>query len=213
MTQVGSLQGTLGPRALGAAIGAVLAVVVIWSAWTVAHLVDRGSGLGLEEVFGRNGIAGGQRAGQVLAWATGPIAAGIAGWVRAPRSIGHVGRNGANMGALTYVLAIAIAPIAGLPAALTPTEFGSATGEVLTLVPFLWLASGILLAPLLLVCIVAGIAWAGLLGIARGPIARTDAPPPSIVLVAALIGLLAVAWVGGLLVFGGMLNTGGASFD
>lgn len=197
MTQVGRLNGLLGTRVLGAAIAAAVAFAAIWSAWTVAHLVDRGGGLGLEEVLGRNGIAGGQRAGQVLAWATGPIAAGIAGWVLAPRSLGHLGRNGANMGALTYVLAIAIAPIAGLPAALTPTEFGSATGEVLTLVPFLWLISGVLLAPLLLVCIVAGIAWAGLLAIARGPDAPTDAPPPSTFLVAALVGLLALAWLGG----------------
>jgi hypothetical protein len=235
MTHGGSLNGTLGTRVLGAGIAAGLAFAVLWAGWTVAHRFDPVGALGLEAVLGIDGIAGGNRTGQVLAWATGPIGAAIGGWLCAPAAVGHRWRHGANMGAMSYVFAIMIAPVAGLPAALSPTEFGTlSVGSAVSAVPFLWIVSGIVLAPLLIVCIVSGWAWAGLLGIARGPIGAAepvggaepigaaepvggaepiDAQPPSVWFPVFLVALLALAWLGGFSLFGWLLNSGGAAFD
>jgi hypothetical protein len=229
MTHGGSLNGTLGTRVLGAGIAAGLAFAVLWAGWTVAHRFDPHGAFGLEAVLGIDGIAGGNRTGQVLAWATGPIAAAVGGWLSAPAAVGHRWRHGVNMGAMTYVFAIMIAPVAGLPAALSPTDFGTlSVGSAVSAVPFLWIVSGIVLAPLLIVCIASGCAWAGLLGIARGPVGGAepvgaaepvggtepvDAQPPSVWFPVLLVALLALAWLGGFSLFGSLLNSGGAAFD
>ena len=207
--------GTAGVRLLGAGIAAGLAAAVLWLAWTMAHLIDPAGGLGFEAILGGHGIAGGQRLGEIFAWATGPTAAAIAGAASAPAAAIHRARHGVNMGALTYLIAIVIAPLAGLPAMLAPSDLivPIPLGPALVAVPFLWIGSAIVLAPLLLVCVGAGITWAGLLGIARGPVEAVETRPPSVLFVAILGSFLIVGWVFIAAIFGGLLNAGPNGID
>jgi hypothetical protein len=186
------------PRPLGALLGMALALSILVALYAIGRRLDPQAAFLLEPVFGRDGITHGQATALLVAWATGPVAAGIAGWVMAKRAAGEVAWAGAWMGAITYVLAIAIAPLSVVVAAIgdrAGTDIASALGEV----PILWVLGGVILAPLAIACIISGMVWAATLRLVRGPAGRR--PPGSIP--AGLPGapllavgvLLGLAWV------------------
>ena len=186
-------RSTIPLRLIGAGLAAGLAFAVLWASWVITGVIDPDGHFGLRVVLGSDGVAGGELSGLLIAWATGPIAAAAAGWLFAPSAAWFPGRAGANMGTATYLIAIAIAPLAAAPQALAPAAVGQAdlVGAVSS-VPALWFLSAFVLAPLDLVCVASGIVWARLLGRIRK---RAAGPPPSrppTILWAGILGSLLV---------------------
>jgi hypothetical protein len=201
----------LSPRPIGALIGAAMALTTVVLLFASARVVDPHA-FGLDVVFGSNGVSGGHPLGLLFAWGTGPAAAGIAGWLMARHAASGTRWAGTWMGAVTYGLAIVIAPLATIPAGLTQFPRAFDFSFVVTDIPMLWLFSAVLLAPLLVVCVVAGTGWAALLRFIRGPQPVAEADPPAglkiwpLLLIGSLLGFMWVVSIG----FVAMLLTMGA---
>ncbi len=109
-------------------------------------------------VFDLHGFAGGNALGLTIAWLVGPIAAAVCGVVVAPSAARAVGSAGLWMGCLTYLAAIAISPLVAVPAAVAESPVQLPAG--FEVVPFLWLIAIAALAPIFVVCLIAGPIWA-----------------------------------------------------
>lgn len=185
--------GLLGLRTAGALLGAIIAAVAETAAARLDALVADPLDSPIAVVFGPDGIGHGEPLGSLLVWAVGPIAAAVAGGIFAVAAARRVDGAGLWMGATTYVLAIGLSPATLLP------EMARVAGPALSSLaglPFLWLAAGAALAPLLAVCLVAGPIWAVALraltgGALRGWSHRTLPIWP----VVALAVLTLVGWI------------------
>ena len=154
-------------RSMGATLATVLGISAMGLAYVVSEIPVVESALHVRYILGPDGVGSG--APLILAWAVAPIAAAAAGWIAAPRAL--IGRQfaGVWMGFLAYAIAIAIAPIVVFgPMVMGPNVIdgeGAAPFvglvEFLVSVPFIALLAGLILAPLLVVCVVAGTVWAG----------------------------------------------------
>ena len=149
-----------------------------------------------------------------MAWAAGPLAAFVAGWLRSPRVVARRRWAGVVMGALTYVLGIVFGVI-GL-ALIDPLVNGSAPGiaDLAMSVMFLPVLEAFALAPVLVVCIASGIVWAAALRLLTGSgNAAEDRSGPDTsrlgwVLLAVTAGLVAL-WSMFFASFLGLMNGGG----
>jgi hypothetical protein len=161
-------------RLSGSILAAILAAIAIGIAVRVdGILVADPLDSPIATVFGERGIAFGDPFGQLLVWMAGPLAAAIAGFVFAPAAARGVFGSGLWMGAATYVVAIAIAPLALVPSAI---QDGIDVTRDLFSIPLLWLFAGAALGPLLAVCLIAGPIWAATVRLTlRGPV-RGGAP-------------------------------------
>lgn len=191
--------------ALGALVGTATTVVLL-----VAGLVSGiAAGGSIALLFGPDGIFAPDR-GARFVWAVPPIAAGLAGALVAPWAIRGPRWAGLTMGFVTYAFGIGIGPlfVLVLPSVGAPPTVGSsamsAFDTLLSLVfgvGVLWFIGAVILAPLLVACVLGGIAWAA--GLRRvvagsGTVARStsvdaplvDGPFVAMVVVASVLGLL-----------------------
>jgi len=124
--------------------------------------------LHLRTILGPTGFGVPDPLGTALAWAAGPLAALVAGWLRSPSVVGRRPWAGLVMGALTYLFGIAFGVI-GL-AVIDPLVNGSLApiDQVAISVVFLPLVGAFLLAPVLVVCMASGIVWAAALRLLTG---------------------------------------------
>ena len=201
-----------GLRVAGALLAAILAALAIAiAAWADRALVTSGTESPIAVVFGPDGLAKGDPLATALVWAVGPIAAAISGFVFAGPAVRHVIGSGLWMGALTYVLAIVIAPVILLPDALR--DGAGMFVRNLGVIPFVWMFAGVALGPLLLVCLLAGPIWATVLrlttgGAARGGIATGSLPMWPVIALTVLVLLGFVIVVAAF----GTIGAGGAGF-
>ncbi len=205
------------PRGLRVA-GATLAAIIAAAAMAIAVWADRvlvptstGSPIGI--VFGPDGLSSGDPLVTALVWAVGPVGAAIAGFVFAAPAVRFVDGSGLWMGALTYVVAIVLAPVV-----LVPSALGDGLGMVvrnLGVIPFTWIFAGVALGPLLLVCLVAGPIWATVLRLTTGGVRGAGMSSSSLPIwpVIALTVLVLLGFVVVLAVFGVVGNLGGEFVD
>lgn len=190
--------------ALGVLVGTATTVVLL-----VAGLASGiASGASIAPLFGPDGLFAPDR-GARFVWAVPPIAAGLAGAIVAPWAMRRPRWAGMTMGFVTYLVGIGIGPlfVLVLPSLGAPPTVGSSAMSVfdsLLSVVFgvgvLWFIGAVILAPLLVACVLAGIAWAaGLRRVAAGAgtvaPSRVDAPLVdgpllAMVVVASVLGLL-----------------------
>jgi hypothetical protein len=131
---------------------------------------------GLAFVFAPDGFAGGSAIGLAIALLAGPIAAAVMGAFVAPSAARAVTSSGLWMGCLTYLGAIAIAPLAAAPAAVgTSGDLASAV----PVIPVLWLVAIAALAPAFVVCLIAGPLWAIALRRTLATLHRSAPPSPA----------------------------------
>lgn len=157
------------PRLAGALIGAVLAGILLAAFIWFAPSIDRAELRGFGLVFGPDGILQERSSARIATLLVGMLSAAIAGWVLSVPAIRSVDWTGLWMGSVTYGLAILLSPIV---VAVATNNLSFSVREItprLVATPFVTLAAGFILAPLLGVCLVAGPAWASLLRIAIRP--------------------------------------------
>ena len=153
-------------RSMGATLGAVLGLGAMGALYVASAIPAVESVIHIRALLDPDGFFG---IGAMLPpWALAPIAAGLAGFVCAPRTMTGRRWAGVAMGYLTYAIGLLIAPLAvfGPPSTGSDPPFGYQPGLVDILgnlvfgLPALSVIAGIVLAPLLLVCAAAGIVWA-----------------------------------------------------
>jgi hypothetical protein len=101
-------------------------------------------------------------------WAVAPIAAGVAGFICASRTMAGRRWAGIAMGYVTYAIGLIVAPLAvfGPPSTGGDPSFGyqpgllDLLGNLVFGLPAISMIASIALAPLLLVCAAAGMVWA-----------------------------------------------------
>jgi hypothetical protein len=182
-------------RLLGAVVGAVLGLATFAAIIALGRLTGFAETPALAMVAGEEGILS-PTGGAPLAWLVPPLAAALAGTLDGPAAARGVRWVGTWMGFVTYLVGVAIGAVllVGVLASETSTTSSSPLG-LLTGIPILLLAGAVVLAPLLLVCIALGIAWAAVLRRVAGgpPVASGDARP---VLLVAVVGVvLAALWL------------------
>jgi hypothetical protein len=159
-------QRTWYARSMGATLGAVLGLAAMGALYVASAIPAVESVIHIRAILDPDAFLG---IGALLPpWAVAPIAAGLGGFICAPRTMAGRRWSGVAMGYVTYVIGILIAPLAvfGPPWIGSDPSFGYEPGLVDTLgnlvfgLPALSVIAGIVLAPLLLVCSAAGIAWA-----------------------------------------------------
>lgn len=113
-------------------------------------------------VLGPDGFMTGSTLGLVLVWIAGPAAAAVSGWLFAARTVQREPLAGAWMGVATFVLTL-------LAASLVPdltraidgqAPWGQSLFEAFVGAPIMAFVASFVLAPLLLCCLVDGVAWA-----------------------------------------------------
>jgi hypothetical protein len=207
-------EAPLGLRVAGATLAAILAALAIAIAvWADRALVPSARDSPIGVVFGPDGIARGDPVAATLVWAVGPVAAAIAGFIFSASAVRLVDGSGLWMGALSYVVAIVIAPVV-----LVPDAVRDGVGPFvrnLGVVPFVWMLAGVALGPLLLVCLVAGPIWATILRLTTGGSGRGDASSGSLPVwpVIALTVLVLLGFAVVMAVFGAMGDVGGGIID
>jgi hypothetical protein len=153
-------------RSMGATVGAILGLGAMGALYVASAIPAVESVIHIRAILDPDGFFG---VGAMLPpWAVAPIAAGLAGFVCAPRTMAGRPWAGVAMGYVTYAIAIFIAPLAvfGLPWTAADPSFGFETslvdilGNLVFGLPALSVIAGIVLAPMLLVCAAAGILWA-----------------------------------------------------
>lgn len=157
-----------GLRLLGALLGAALASAVLVAGYVLGSIPAVERALGLRFLLGPNGFPIADPLGTALAWAAGPLAALVAGWIQSPRVAARRPWAGLVMGAETYLLGIVVGVI-GL-AVIDPLINGSLApiDQVAISVMFLPVLGVFMLAPVLVVCMASGIVWAASLRLLTG---------------------------------------------
>ena len=192
-------------RPVAGLVGAALGL----AGMALLYLGVTAAGLGAHPAFalavGPDGIFSPTR-GAPFVWLVPPLAAGVAGVVLAPRAAARRPLAGVTMGYLTYALGIAVGPVfvLFLPSLGSATAGMGAVGALdaaiglLIGIGVLWLAGAVVLAPLLAVCVLAGVAWAGAVrAVVRRPIpvAEAQGSPRLAAVLVVVAGVLAFLWV------------------
>lgn len=217
-------------RSMGATLGAFLGLSAMGVLYIVSGIPAVEDILHVRYILGPLGAAPDDGAttlgGGPVAWAVAPIAAGVAGFLCAPRTMAGRRWAGVAMGYLTYGIAILIAPLAvftapsaGLDLSVGPVEEVIRTvGRLFVGVPFVAAIGGVVLAPLLVVCAVGGAVWAATvrrvlrsIGAMVGPTKRSGVDGMVLLGIAVVLGLLWITAVGWF--FGGGGPIGGEFVD
>lgn len=206
-------------RSMGATLGAVLGLAAMAGLYELSAVPEVEAVLHVRLILGPGGYDE-VPFSAVLAWTVAPVAAAIAGWFNAARALGGRRWAGVWMGYATYGVAIVIAPfvIYALPSLtmFAPSDLASmakSTADLAAGSVMLVILSGIILAPLLLVCASLGALWARVLRAVLGatPTSGEDSPPaasgPVLLAIAIVLGILwsgiAVTLIGSGGLFGG----------
>ena len=156
-------------RSMGAVIGAVLGLAAMGALYVVSAIPAVESIVFIRSFLTGEGFLA--MGGSLPPWTVAPIAAALGGAVWAPHAMSGSRWAGVTMGYLTYGIALLIAPLAVFAAPWTVDDLSSRAGvdlaeaiaSVFVGIPVIAVLAGIVLAPLLAVCAVAGIAWAAAL--------------------------------------------------
>lgn len=196
-------------RLIGLLLGALVGAAVTALLLLVGVASGIAAGGSLDLLVGPDGLFAPERGARYV-WVVPPIAASGAGAIVAPWAARRTRWAGAAMGFMTYLIGIGIGPlfVLVLPDLGAPPTVGSVAVSafdgllsVLFGVGVLWFIGAVILAPLLLACVVGGIAWAAALrGVVGDP--GAPAPPPAAprpLVDAPLIVMVVVASVLGLL--------------
>lgn len=155
-------------RLLGGLLGAGLGIAgmaLLYALGTAAGFAAHPAfalAIGPDGIFSPTG-------GAPFVWLVPPLAAGLAGLLLAGRAARRAAWAGVTMGYLTYGLGIAMGPVFVLFLPSLGAEGGGAVGildaglSLLIGIGVLWLIGAVALAPLLVVCAGAGVAWAAAL--------------------------------------------------
>jgi hypothetical protein len=153
-------------RSMGATLGAVLGLGAMGALYGASAIPAVESVVHIRALLDPDGFLG---IGAMLPpWAVAPIAAGLAGFICASRTMAGRRWAGVAMGYVTYAIGLIIAPLAvfGPPSTGSDPFLGYQPGLVDVLgnlvfgLPAMSMIASIVLAPLLLVCAAAGIVWA-----------------------------------------------------
>lgn len=203
-------------RLIGLGLGGLvgLATTGIVLAAGLASGIASGGSIAL--LLGPDGLFAPDR-GAPFVLAVPPVAAGLAGAIVAPWAARRARWAGMTMGYLTYLIGIVIGPlfVLVLPSVGAATVGSSAVSIVDGLlsvvfgVGVLWFVGGVILAPLLAACVLAGIAWAavlrrvlggqgtGLRAVPGAPASTAAAPlvDGPLIAMAVVAGVLGVLWL------------------
>jgi hypothetical protein len=184
-------------RWVAAVLGFGLAAATIGVGYAISEIPIFEDFLGFRFLFEPGGAVAMSRSDQVVAWLSGPIAAAVCGWFVARRAARGDRWAGPWMGAGTFVLAITVAVLAIQTLAIASVDIGLALLQLPVLVFF---ASAVL-APLLVLCVLAGSVWAAAVRRVVPVMEPIAAPewPASLLLV--LIALALIAWAAGASIF------------
>lgn len=202
----------VGPvRLVGVGLGVAVGIAVLVLVLGAGLVFGLASGATFALLVGPDGILSPDR-GAPYVWVVPPIAAAVAGGLVAPWAVRRRRWAGMTMGYVTYLIAILIGPLfvlilPGLGAG--PTVGLSAASPLDSLlgvvfgVGLLWFIGAVILAPVLVVFVLGGVAWA--IGVRRvvgaspgnAPSGRDDDPAIDAALVAMVVvaGVLGVLWV------------------
>jgi hypothetical protein len=203
-------------RGRAALVGAVIGAALGLGGMALLVVVGTATGLAAHTAFalviGPDGIFS-PTGGAPFVWVVPPVAAGLAGALLAARARRRAPWAGVTMGYVTYALGIAIGPVfvLFLPSLESATAGSGGIGVLdatlglLIGMGFLWLAGAVALAPLLVVCAAAGVAWAAALravfpasGAVRGVEPGSPGSGRGVTLATALVviaGVLGFLWV------------------
>ena len=192
-----SMRG-LPARLLGALIGAVAGILAIAALYAIARVTGWGDWVGLALLVGEDGVFS-LTSGAPLAWAVPPLAAAVVGAATAPAAARGVRWSGWWMGYLTYFLAILLG---ALVLVLVPTGVVGSSADwsvspINLAVGMLTLAfvGAVIAAPLLILCVAAGVGWAALVRRLAPIDGGADPGSRPIIVLGAVAGVLAVLWV------------------
>jgi hypothetical protein len=185
-------------RLVGAVVGAVAGLLAIAALTIVARLTGLGEWVGLALLVGEDGVFS-LESGAPFAWVVPPLAAGIVGALTAPGAARGVRWSGWWMGFLTYGLGIVIGAVLLV---LVPTGVMDASSEFpadpISLVVgglVLTFVGAIIAAPVLALCVAAGVAWAAIVRRLAPLRAGTDPGARPIVVLGVVAAILAVLWL------------------
>jgi hypothetical protein len=155
-------------RTIGATTGALLALLVTVALYLVTSIREVDAILQVRFILdgGFNGSTGLSAVSGMVAWVIPPLAAAIGGFVVAPRATSSERWAGPWMGAVTYLAAVILGPLLILGPSVGEVTDGGLLGPIGVVVSLavgaltFSLLAAIILAPLLVICIGAGIAWA-----------------------------------------------------
>ena len=195
-------------RNIGAITGALLGLAAVGILYLVTWIPEVESVLLIRTVLSGDGLF---PSGSIPLAMVGvpPLSAAIAGWLVAPRAMAGDQWSGVAMGATTYFAANLLGPTVAYGIS-TETPFV----ELVAGAAIVGVFASFLLFPLLLVCVVAGSAWAKLLRVvARLPDAQSlpSRPFPGLAILLGA-GVLAVGWLPLAFMVGGLFS-GGAWVD
>ena len=190
--------GHLPARLVGAALGAVAGLVAIGGLYLIARVSGWSEWVGLALLVGEDGVFS-PTSGAPLAWAVPPLAAAVVGAVTAPAAARGVRWSGWWMGFLTYFLGILLGAIVLV---LIPTSALETSGDfqvspVTYVVGLLTLAfvGSIIAAPMLVLCVAAGIGWAAIVRRVAPAGDGTDPGARPIIVLGVVAAILAVLWL------------------
>lgn len=169
-------------RVLGGLLGAGLGIAGMALLYALGTAAGFAAHPAFALVIGPDGIFSPTN-GAPFVWVVPPLAAGLAGALLARRAARRARWAGVTMGYLTYALGIAIGPIFVLFLPSIGAEGGAGAVGILDAglslligIGVLWLIGAVALAPLLVVCAAAGVAWAAGLRALLPPIEEPIAP-------------------------------------
>jgi hypothetical protein len=192
-------------RSMGATLGAVLGLLAMGALYVAATIPAVESVTHIRAILDPDGFFGIGAA--LLPWAVAPIAAALAGFLFAGRTMAGHHWAGVAMGFLTYVIGVVIAPLAvvgptwvgGDPSFGSEPGVAEMLGSVVFGLPALSAIAGIVLAPLLLVCGMAGIVWAfglrAILTAGGATVGETDQRAVDGRILVAIAILLGIGWL------------------
>lgn len=158
-------------RTLGATTGALLALLVIGALYLVTSIEQIDDVLQVRFLLdGRiSGLMGPLGGSGIAAWLVALLSAAIGGFVTAARTMRSERWAGAWMGATTYFAAVILGPLVILGPSVGDATDGGQLGPIGVVASLavggltFSLLGAIILAPLLVICIGAGTAWAKIL--------------------------------------------------
>ena len=189
----------MNPRLVGAIAGAVVGLLAIAALFAVGRVTGLAESIGLALVVGEDGIFSPTR-GAPLAWAVPPLAAGLVGAGTGPTAARGVRWAGTWMGVLTYGLGIVIGalvlvvPLFGGDVTASAMPSGSmSVVSVVVGVATLILVGSVVFAPVLLLCVAAGVGWAA--AVRRlAPLSLAVHEGKPIIVLAVVATILGVLW-------------------
>jgi hypothetical protein len=185
-------------RLVGALVGALAGLLAIAALYAIARVTGLGEWVGLALLVGEDGVFS-LSTGAPFAWAVPPLAAAVVGAATAPGAARGVRWSGWWMGFLTYGLGILIGAILLV---LVPTGVMSASSEF-PMNPINLVVGGLVLAfvgtiiaaPVLALCVAAGIAWAAIVRRVAPVDAGVDPGSRPIIVLGVIAAILAVLWL------------------